>query len=348
MNTTHRFIAIEGVIGVGKTTLARQLPACFERASLLLEVFEENPFLAEFYQNREQYAFQTQIFFLLSRYHQQHEAVPAALERGHLISDYTFAKDELFAWLNLKDDELAMYGRVHAALSDKIPKPDLIVYLHARHEVVMRRIAQRDRPYERDMDPEYIRQLARAYEAWLSNLQDTPVLMLDVNELDFLTNEDDLALAVAQIQQALAAQTPPPPRADRQLKLLDDGRLPAYQAFHRQLDLDKNFDPDLFFNYVLLTEEMGEIASELVKVWGDAARLRTNGRSMADAHREALDQHRATLRGELADLLAYTLKLANYAGVDLEQAYQEKMRQNIHRSWPTERTLPLERMKDEG
>ncbi len=101
----NKYIAIEGVIGVGKTTLARLLQPRYD-ASTLLEVVEDNPFLSKFYQDRERFAFQTQIFFLLSRYHQQYQAIPAALRRGNLISDYTFAKDELFAWLNLKDDEL--------------------------------------------------------------------------------------------------------------------------------------------------------------------------------------------------------------------------------------------------
>ncbi|MBI3764252.1 MAG: deoxynucleoside kinase, partial [Chloroflexi bacterium] len=109
------YIAIEGVIGVGKTTLARLLQSEFS-AELLLEVFEENPFLSHFYTDRARYAFQTQIFFLLSRYHQQHAAVPAALERGNLIADYTFAKDALFARINLAGDELTMYQRVHDAL----------------------------------------------------------------------------------------------------------------------------------------------------------------------------------------------------------------------------------------
>lgn len=336
----HKFIAIEGVIGVGKTTLARLLQPHFPDASILLEVFEENPFLADFYQNRAQHAFQTQIFFLLSRYHQQHEAVPQALERGYLISDYTFAKDELFAWLNLKDDELAMYGRVHAALSDKIPKPDLIVYLHASHEAVMRRIALRDRPYERDMDASYIRQLSAAYEAWVSNMQDTAVLLIDASDLDFLANPADLALAADRIKEALTAQSPTRPAADAQFKRLADGRLPTFQAFHRELDIAKGFDPDLFFNYILLTEEMGEIASELIKIWGDAARYKSDGHTADEALQTAIEKHRATLRGELADLLAYTLKLANYTGIDLEQAYLEKMKKNIARSWPKERTLP--------
>ncbi|WP_420630688.1 deoxynucleoside kinase [Candidatus Leptofilum sp.] len=337
----HKFVAIEGVIGVGKTTLTRLLQSKFENASVLLEVFEENPFLAGFYQDRDSLAFQTQLFFLLSRYHQQHEAVPQALQKGMLFSDYTFAKDELFAWLNLKDDELAMYGRVHAALGEKIPKPDLIVYLQADHDVIMRRIALRDRPYERDMDPNYISQLAAAYEAWLSNVQDTAVLTINVNSLDYLSNLDDLDHVADLIEKTLAEQAPSRPPADMPLTLLQNGRLPDFQTFHRQLDSRKGFDPDLFFNYILLTEEMGEIAKELVKIWGDGKRLVADGRSAKEAHQLAIESHRAKLRNELADLLAYTLKLANYTGIDLEKAYLEKMQKNIGRSWPKERTLPV-------
>ena len=128
------YIAIEGVIGVGKTTLARLLRPHVE-AEILLEIFEENPFLSDFYADRERYAFQTQIFFLLSRYHQQRRTVPDLLAAGKsLISDYTFAKDALFARINLKGDELEMYYRVHEALGEKIPKPEpASVYLRARH-----------------------------------------------------------------------------------------------------------------------------------------------------------------------------------------------------------------------
>ena len=335
----HKYIAIEGVIGIGKTTLARMLQPRYQ-AEILLEVFEENPFLADFYADRERYAFQTQLFFLLSRYHQQHQAIPAALRKGMLLSDYTFSKDELFAWLNLKDDELAMYGRVHAALGEKIPKPDLIVYLMAEHDVVMRRIASRDRPYERNMDPDYIRQLAAAYEAWLSNLQDIPVLKIDVSALDFLANETDLAHVKTLIDTQLNIRLPEPQPAEMPHSLLQEGRISAFQQFHRQLDEDKGFDPDLFFNFILLTEEVGEIASELLKIWGDGRRLAVDGRSPNEAHQVAVNKHRAALRTELADLLAYTLKLANYSGIDLEQAYQEKMRRNVKRDWSTERTLP--------
>lgn len=342
----NKYIAIEGVIGVGKTTLARLLQPRFE-ASILLEVFEENPFLAEFYGDRDRYAFQTQIFFLLSRYHQQNQAIPAALQTKMLISDYTFAKDELFAWLNLKDDELAMYGRVHAALAEKIPKPDLIVYLHADHETVMRRIALRDRPYERDMDPKYIQKLTAAYEAWLAGLQDTPTLFIDVSDLDFLARENDLAAVQTKIAAALAEHhTDKPATTAVSHALLENGRLANYQQFHRQLDASKGFDPDLFFNYILLTEEMGEVGSELVKIWGDAKHMAANnglqnGRSSPEALQAAIDKHRPTLRDELADLFAYVLKIANYTGIDLEQAYVGKMERNLGRDWHGDRVLPL-------
>ena len=339
MYNPHKYIAIEGVIGIGKTTLARLLQERFQ-SSVLLEVFEENPFLADFYGDRERYAFQTQIFFLLSRYHQQHKAVPEALRKGILISDYTFSKDELFAWLNLKDDELAMYGRVHAALSEKIPKPDLIVYLKADLDVVMRRIALRDRPYERDMDPNYIRLLSEAYEAWLSHLSEVNVLTINVNELDFLAQAKDLKQVGDQIELALLDQAPHPKVFAAEKELLADGRLASYQKFHKRLDEMKNFDPDFFFNYILLTEELGEIARNVVKVWGDGKQLVNGGRTPEEAHEEALNRSRAGLRSELADLLAYTLKLANYAGIDLEQAYLDKMNQNINRIWHADRTLP--------
>jgi len=117
------YIAVEGGIGVGKTTLARLIKDEFD-AELLLEVFEENPFLGDFYADRERYAFQTQIFFLLSRYRQQHKVIQQTLKRSSLISDYTFAKDRLFAHLNLGDDELSMYERVHTILAEKISTPD--------------------------------------------------------------------------------------------------------------------------------------------------------------------------------------------------------------------------------
>lgn len=197
------FIAIEGVIGVGKTTLARLLQPLFE-AEILLEVFEENPFLSDFYADRARYAFQTQIFFLLSRYRQQRDAVPATLAGGKtLISDYTFAKDSLFARINLQGDELEMYYRVHEALAEKIPLPDLTVYLYATTDSLMQRIAQRDRPYERSMERAYIADLGRAYDDFF-NGHDGPSLRIDTTALNIVQNPADLKLVENRIREALA------------------------------------------------------------------------------------------------------------------------------------------------
>jgi deoxyguanosine kinase len=197
------YIAIEGVIGVGKTTLARLLQPIF-KAQLLLEVFEENPFLAEFYTDRERYAFQTQIFFLLSRYHQQN-AVPRHLSDGEqIIADYTFDKDVLFASINLSGDELDVYYEVHKALAEKIPKPDLIVYLRASTEVLMQRIASRDRSYERNMERGYIDQLNHAYEAFFGDDHNgSPVLTIDTNKLNYVASPEDLQWAENRIRQTL-------------------------------------------------------------------------------------------------------------------------------------------------
>lgn len=198
------YFAIEGVIGVGKTTLARLLQPAFE-ANILLEVFEENPFLSSFYADRERYAFQTQIFFLLSRYHQQHQGIPKAVANGaNVISDYTFEKDSLFARINLKGDELEMYNRVHEALAEKIQHPDLMVYLRADTTLLLQRIAQRDRPYERDMDPGYIEQVNNAYEEFFLNTpHSTPVLVIDSNHLDYVRYPEDLRWVENRIRQVL-------------------------------------------------------------------------------------------------------------------------------------------------
>jgi deoxyguanosine kinase len=203
------YIAIEGVIGVGKTTLARLLQPAFQSA-IVLEVFEENPFLSDFYSDRQRYAFQTQIFFLLSRYYQQRRSVPEILKRGEaLISDYTFTKDALFARINLLGDELDMYYRVHDALAEKIPLPNLIVYLRADLEVLMQRIASRDRPYERNIERDYINQLAQAYDDFFFNNQarnvvgNVTVLTLDTNELDYVRRTEDLRLVETRVRQAL-------------------------------------------------------------------------------------------------------------------------------------------------
>lgn len=198
------YFAIEGVIGVGKTTLARLLQPAFD-AELMLEVFEENPFLSDFYSDRARYAFQTQIFFLLSRYHQQRRSVAGRLaQANNLISDYTFEKDALFARINLAGDELEMYYRVHEALAEKIITPDLVVYLRATTNHLMERIAFRDRPYERQMERSYIDELNRAYDQfYLNSSHPSPVLIIETDDLDYVRNPEHLRVVENRIRQAL-------------------------------------------------------------------------------------------------------------------------------------------------
>lgn len=198
------YIAIEGVIGVGKTSLARLLRIPFN-SNILLEIFEENPFLSKFYEDRTRYAFQTQMFFLLSRYYQQRRGVPDLLNDDKvLISDYTFDKDALFARNTLDGDELEMYNQLHAVLAEKIPDPDLIVYLRAATNTLMQRITLRDRPYERDMDRNYIDMVNVAYDDYF--LKADPgkeILVIDSDEMDFVHNQDDLNWIENRIRQRL-------------------------------------------------------------------------------------------------------------------------------------------------
>ncbi len=195
------YLVIEGVIGVGKTSLARLLQPVFN-ADIQLEVFEENPFLSNFYADRKRYAFQTQIFFLLSRYRQQFELTKRDLIRENLISDYSFVKDSIFAVLNLDGDELSTYHSVHSALAERIPSPDLTVYLQVHTDIAMQRIAQRDRSYERNMDRSYIQALNNAYDSHYSQHPDQ-VLAIDTSDLDFVHQPDHLHKIIQRIRAAL-------------------------------------------------------------------------------------------------------------------------------------------------
>jgi deoxyguanosine kinase len=204
----HPYIAIDGVIGVGKTTLARLLQSRF-KGQTVLEAFDENPFLSDFYGDRARYAFQTQLFFLLSRYRQQQRAAEL-LTGGALLADYCFPKDRLFAHLNIQSvDELEMYDRLYAALAEKVRPPDLVVYLRARVDTLMARIAMRDRTYERQMDRSYIAALHREYDALFADYDATPSLIIETDDIDFVRNPGDLDDIEHRIRSALAGTRQP-------------------------------------------------------------------------------------------------------------------------------------------
>lgn len=195
------YIAIEGVIGVGKTTLARLLQPHYG-AKLVLEQFEENPFLAPFYEDPARYAFQVQIFFLMSRYEQQ-SAVQQWAGRVPLVSDYLFAKDRLFARLNLQGAEWETYCKVHDGLAERIVAPTLTIFLRASVDTLMQRIARRGRPYERTMPRSYIAQLAEAYERFANRHDPHSLLVVDTDRLNVVEQPQDLAMLIEQIDGAL-------------------------------------------------------------------------------------------------------------------------------------------------
>jgi deoxyguanosine kinase len=188
-----QYIAIEGVIGVGKTSLAKTLASCLPSCELMLEIVEENPFLQSFYTDRDGYAFQTQIFFLLSRFRQQLKVGETLRDKGVVISDYLFAKDVIFAEQTLDRDELTMHQQLFGLMDEKAPTPSLVIYLRASHETLMARIAQRDRPFERQMDGDYIAHLSDAYESFFRTYRGAPVLTIDTDNLNLVSNPRDIA-----------------------------------------------------------------------------------------------------------------------------------------------------------
>lgn len=197
--TGARYIVVEGPIGVGKTTLARLLAEEFS-ARPILEQVEENPFLKKFYDEPGAYAFQTQLFFLLSRYRQQCQLAQQDLFNQTTVVDYLFAKDQIFAQANLEADELALYRQLFGLLDARLPKPDLVVYLQAREEVLMERLRKRDRDYERRISPEYVQRIAEAYRDFFFYYEETPLLVVNSSEVDFVAHSDELADLVREIK----------------------------------------------------------------------------------------------------------------------------------------------------
>lgn len=195
-----RYIVVEGPIGVGKTTLVTKLADIYNGRTVL-EIFEENPFLADFYSDRDSYAFQTEMFFLLSRYRQQEAFAQDDLFHTLSISDYLFTKSRLFASLTLSDHELALYDRMYTILSEQVPKPDVVVHLHAPLDVLLGRIQQRGRSYEKGMDPEYLDRLRSLYQQFFGHYDETPLLEIDTSDVNFAKDDQ----AVEDLMDQIAA-----------------------------------------------------------------------------------------------------------------------------------------------
>lgn len=197
------YVAIEGPIGVGKTSLASLLA---ERlgARLVREEFEENPFLPDFYKDPDRYAFQTQLFFLLQRYQQQQDLRQVDMFHNLLITDYMFIKDRLFASLNLSDKEMDLYDSVANMLERNVINPDLVIYLQADTNTLMENITNRGRDFERDMSPEYLDALNQVYNEFFFRYQDTPLVIINTNNIDFVNNPKDLDEVIEVIRQPVS------------------------------------------------------------------------------------------------------------------------------------------------
>ncbi len=196
----HRYIVVEGPIGVGKSSLTNILAERFH-ARRVMEVVEENPFLSSFYADKAKFAFQTQMFFLLSRFKQQQELFQQDLFSTVTVSDYLFAKDRIFAHLTLDPNELALYERVFEALGPRVTKPDLVIYLQARNDVLLSRIRKRGREFERKFDPTYLEDLCRRYNDFFFHYVDTPLLVVNTSDIDFVNNAEDLENLINVVRQ---------------------------------------------------------------------------------------------------------------------------------------------------
>lgn len=194
-----RYIAIEGPIGVGKSSLAKILAQKYA-SRLVREEVAGNPFLERFYENPRKFAFQTQLFFLLSRYRQQRELAQGDLFEGGLVCDYILAKDKIFALINLEDDEVSLYESIYKLLVSTLPKPDLVIYLQARPEVLLSRVRKRGITYERNISLDYLRTLSDAYNEYFFHYNETPLLVVNTSEIDFVESPRDLEHLVREVK----------------------------------------------------------------------------------------------------------------------------------------------------
>ena len=193
------YLAIDGPIGVGKTTLVDMLARRYEGVKVLEDA--TNPFLDKFYRDRPGAAFQTQLYYLLSRFKQQQEIVQRELFQRLVVADYPFQKDRIFAYLNLTDDELLIYDKLYAMLEPQVPAPDLVLYLVADVETCMQRIRKRDRSYEKRLSGEYLRELIDAYNHYYHHYRNSPVLVVDTRHMRFPTRPDDFEELIEQLKK---------------------------------------------------------------------------------------------------------------------------------------------------
>jgi len=202
-------IAIDGPIGVGKTSLVELLAKRFQGVKILEDI--DNPFLPDFYKNKKGAAFQTQLFFLLSRYQQQREIAQIDLFSGLVVADYTFPKDKIFACLNLDDSELLIYDKLYSLLSESVPKPDLVIYLQGSLETCLKRVKKRNLGYEKSISTDYLRQLIEGYNYYFYHYEETPLLVVDTNEIDFVNRPehfDDLVEQIKKIKKGVQYYVP--------------------------------------------------------------------------------------------------------------------------------------------
>ena len=192
------YIAIEGVIGAGKTSLAKLIAEKVD-GKILLEQSESNPYLEDFYRDPQRYAFQAQLFFLVSRYRQLLNLPQQDLFHSYLIADYIFAKDKIFAFLNLEKRDLVLYERVATLMEQELPKPDLVIYLQSSSDRLIANIKKRNKKYEKHMSSDYIKRLNEAYNDFFFRYTETPLLVINTSEIDFVQNEEDLEDLLQQI-----------------------------------------------------------------------------------------------------------------------------------------------------